>query len=77
MPKTFLLWLFLLAFISPASAADPCKPKPGAALLQPKKGPTGAYEVGVGISPHSLTKFCRVTCTPCKLLTQQNFCKGV
>ena len=57
MPKTFFLWLFLLAFISPAHATDPCKPKPGAALLLPKKGPTGAYEVGVAISPHSLTKF--------------------
>lgn len=38
-------------------AADLCKRQKDTGLIMPKKGPTGAYEVGVGIVPHSLTKF--------------------
>ena len=57
--EVFSLVGFLMALASPlaANAANPCMAKQGAALITPKKGPTGAYEVGVGIVPHSLTKF--------------------
>ena len=34
-----------------------CKPNENAGLLLPKRGPNGAFEVGVGIVPHSITKF--------------------
>lgn len=38
-------------------ANERCLNLPPNGLLMPKKGATGAHEIGIGIEPHSLTKF--------------------
>ena len=47
----------LLNLSAAAEQEGLCKEKKHAQLLVPKKGISGAYEVGVGIVPHSITKF--------------------
>ena len=60
--STIKFFIALISFLEVGSCLagqtpDLCHERLENRLIMPKKGSTGAYEVGVGIVPHSLTKF--------------------
>jgi hypothetical protein len=54
---TFFLLISSLFSGQTLLANERCLTPPPNGLVMPKKGTTGAHEIGIGIEPHSLTKF--------------------